>query len=73
MYVKNGGQLKSIKLFELTSASTANLLQIESERGTEEVYKSAPESGIHCHLRKRFSSGTYLPSHIVSGQKDFLI
>ena len=73
MYVKNDGQLKAIKRIALTSDSTTILLHIETETGTEEVYKCPSESPNYYHLRKLLSSDIYIPSDIVCGNKDFLI
>ena len=71
MYVKNDGQLESIKRNELTSGSTTILHHIESETGTEDVYRCPTESLNYYHLRKLFSSAIYIPSDIFCWNKNF--
>ena len=71
MYVKIGGQFKTIKRIELTSDSKTILLHIESETGTEEVYNCPSESPNYYHLLKLLSSEVYIPSDIVCGKKEF--
>ena len=73
MYVKIDGQLKAIKKIELTSDSKTVLLQIETETGTEELYKCPSESANSYHLRKLLSSKTYVPSDIVCGNEKLKI
>ena len=73
MYVKLDGQKKAIKRTELTSDSKANLLHIETEEGTEEVYKCPSESPNYYHLRNLLSPEIYVPSDIVCGNEDFII
>ena len=73
MYVKNDGQLKTIKRIELTSDSKNILLHIETETGTEEVCNCPSESPNYHHLRKLLSSEIYIPSDIVCGNEDFVI
>ena len=73
MYVKIDGQIKAIKLIEPTSDLKTILLHIETEKGTEEVYKCPSESPNYYHLRKVLSSEIYILSDIVSGSEDFII
>ena len=72
MYATIDGQMKAIKRIELTSGSTTIALHIETETGTEEVYKRFSES-TNYHLRKLLSSELYIPSDITCGNKDFRI
>ena len=71
MYVRIDGQLKAIKRTELTSDSSTILLNTET--GTEEVYKCPSETPNYYHLRKLLSSDLYIPSDTVCGNKDFSI
>ena len=73
MYGKIDGKLKAIRQIELTSDSKTILLHIETERGTEEVFKCPPESPNYYHLRTLLSSKIYIPSNITCGNKDFRI
>ena len=73
MYVKVDGQLKTIKIIELTSDSKTILLHIETETGTEEVYNCPSEARNNYHLRKLLSSEIYIPSDIVCGNENFTI
>ena len=73
MYVKIDGELKAIKRIELTFDSKTILRHIETETGTEEVYKCPSESRNYYHLRKLLSSDLYIPSDIVCGNEDFRI
>ena len=73
MYVKIDGQIKAMKKIELTSDSTTILLHIETELGTEEVFKCPSESPNFYDLRKLLSSEIYIPSDIVCGNEDFII
>ena len=73
MYVKIDQQLKAIKQNELTSNSTAILLHIETETGTEEGYKCPSESPNYYHLRQPLSSDLYIPTDLVCGNEDFLM
>ena len=72
IYKKSGGQLKAITRIELTSDSTTILPHIETETGTEEVYKCLFESLSFYHLRELLSSDIYIPSDNVCGNNDFL-
>ena len=73
MYVENDSQLKAIKIIELTSDSSTILPHIETETGTEEVYKCPSESPDFYHLRKLLSHEIYTPSDITCGNEDFII
>ena len=73
MYAESNGKKKSIKRVELTSDATSILLPIETETGTEEVYKCPSGSLNYYHLRKLLFSDIYIPGDIVCGNKDFLI
>ena len=73
MYVQIDGQLKTIKRIELTSDSRTILLHIETETGTEGVYKCPSESPNYYHLRNFHSLEIYIPSDIVCGNEDFII
>ena len=73
MYVKIDGQIKAIKRIELTSNSKTILLHIETQTGTEEVYKCPSESPNYCHLPKLPSSEIYIPTDLVCGNEDFII
>ena len=73
MYLKIDGQLRAIKQIELTSDSTTILLHIESEMGTEEVYKCSSESANYYHWRKLDSSDISVLSDIVCENGHFPI
>ena len=73
MYMKNEGQLKTMKGIELTSDSKTILLHIETETGIEEVYKCPSESPNIYHLRKLLSSEIYIPSDIFCRNENFII
>ena len=70
MSVKTDGISEAIKEIKLTSDSKTILLHIETERGTEEVYKCSSESPSYYHLRKLLSSDLYILSDIVCGKKE---
>ena len=73
MYVKTDGKSKAIKRTELTSDIKTIQLHIETETGTEEVYKCPSESPNYYHLRKLLSSQIYIPREIVCINEIFTI
>ena len=73
MYVQIEKNLKAMKRIELTSDSKTILFHVETETGTEEVYKCPSVSPKYYHLRKFFSSDLYIPSDIVCGSKNYSI
>ena len=73
MYVKIGGELKSIKRIELKSDALTILIHTITEEGQEKEYTCHPDSPNYYNLRCLLTADIYILSDIFCGNKDHIV
>ena len=73
MYVKIGGELKSIKRIELKSDALTILIHTITEEGQEKEYTCHPDSPNYYNLRCFLTADIYILSDIFCGNKDHIV